>query len=640
MKSERMTDMAKKKFKSESKRLLDLMINSIYTHKEIFLRELISNANDALDKLYYLSLTDENISFDKENFYIRIAADKEARTLTVTDTGIGMTKEELEDNLGTIAKSGSLAFKNENELRDDVDIIGQFGVGFYSSFMVADSVSVVSRKFGSDEAFLWKSEGADGYEVTPCEKETPGTEITLHIKADTEDDKYGEFLDEYRIRSLVKKYSDYIKYPIKMMVTKSKLKETPEGDEKKEPEYESYQEDETLNSMVPIWRKNKSEVTDEEYNNFYKEKFFDFEDPLKVIHTSADGMLSYKALLFIPSRPPFDYYTKEFQKGLQLYSNCVMIMDKCADLLPDYFGFVKGLVDSADLSLNISREILQHDRQLKSIASHIKKKIKNELSNMLENDREAYEKFYEAFKRPLKFGMYDNYGAEKDFLVDLILFYSSSEKKLVTLKEYVSRMKEDQKYIYYACGETVEKVDQLPQTELLKDKGYEILYFTEDVDEFAIKVLMKYDDKEFKSVSSSDLNLEDEASKKAEEKTREENKDLFGFMKETLGDKVVEVKPSARLKSHPVCISSEGDVSVEMEKVLSAMPNNDQVKAKRVLEVNTGHSIFGTLQSLYENDKEKLKKYTNVLYNCALLMEGLSVDDPTAFSNDTCDLIS
>ena len=640
MKSERMTDMAKKKFKSESKRLLDLMINSIYTHKEIFLRELISNANDALDKLYYLSLTDENISFDKENFYIRIAADKEARTLTVTDTGIGMTKEELEDNLGTIAKSGSLAFKNENELRDDVDIIGQFGVGFYSSFMVADSVSVVSRKFGSDEAFLWKSEGADGYEVTPCEKETPGTEITLHIKADTEDDKYGEFLDEYRIRSLVKKYSDYIKYPIKMMVTKSKLKETPEGDEKKEPEYESYQEDETLNSMVPIWRKNKSEVTDEEYNNFYKEKFFDFEDPLKVIHTSADGMLSYKALLFIPSRPPFDYYTKEFQKGLQLYSNGVMIMDKCADLLPDYFGFVKGLVDSADLSLNISREILQHDRQLKSIASHIKKKIKNELSSMLENDREAYEKFYEAFKRPLKFGMYDNYGAEKDFLVDLILFYSSSEKKLVTLKEYVSRMKEDQKYIYYACGETVEKVDQLPQTELLKDKGYEILYFTEDVDEFAIKVLMKYDDKEFKSVSSSDLNLEDEASKKAEEKTREENKDLFGFMKETLGDKVVEVKPSARLKSHPVCISSEGDVSVEMEKVLSAMPNNDQVKAKRVLEVNTGHSIFGTLQSLYENDKEKLKKYTNVLYNCALLMEGLSVDDPTAFSNDTCDLIS
>lgn len=640
MKSERMTDMAKKKFKSESKRLLDLMINSIYTHKEIFLRELISNANDALDKLYYLSLTDENISFDKENFYIRIAADKEARTLTVTDTGIGMTKEELEDNLGTIAKSGSLAFKNENELRDDVDIIGQFGVGFYSSFMVADSVSVVSRKFGSDEAFLWKSEGADGYEVTPCEKETPGTEITLHIKADTEDDKYGEFLDEYRIRSLVKKYSDYIKYPIKMMVTKAKLKETPEGDEKKEPEYESYQEDETLNSMVPIWRKNKSEVTDEEYNNFYKEKFFDFEDPLKVIHTSADGMLSYKALLFIPSRPPFDYYTKEFQKGLQLYSNGVMIMDKCADLLPDYFGFVKGLVDSADLSLNISREILQHDRQLKSIASHIKKKIKNELSNMLENDREAYEKFYEAFKRPLKFGMYDNYGAEKDFLVDLILFYSSSEKKLVTLKEYVSRMKEDQKYIYYACGETVEKVDQLPQTELLKDKGYEILYFTEDVDEFAIKVLMKYDDKEFKSVSSSDLNLEDEASKKAEEKTREENKDLFGFMKETLGDKVVEVKPSARLKSHPVCISSEGDVSVEMEKVLSAMPNNDQVKAKRVLEVNTGHSIFGTLQSLYENDKEKLKKYTNVLYNCALLMEGLSVDDPTAFSNDTCDLIS
>lgn len=618
--------MAKKMFKSESKRLLDLMINSIYTHKEIFLRELISNANDALDKFYYLSLTDESISFDRENFYIRLTPDKEARTLTISDTGIGMDKEELDNNLGVIAKSGSLAFKQEHEAMEDVDIIGQFGVGFYSAFMVADKVTVTSKKFGSDEAFCWVSSGADGYEIKPAQKETVGTEIVLHLKADTEDEKYSEFFDEYKLRSLVKKYSDYIKYPIKMMTTHQKLKEGSEN------EYESYQEDETLNSMVPLWRKNKSEVTQEEYNNFYKEKFFDFEDPIKVVHTSVDGAVSYKALLFFPSRPPFDYYTKEYQKGLQLYANGVLIMDKCADLLPDYFGFVKGLVDSADLSLNISREMLQHDRQLKAIASRIKKKIKSELESMMKNDREGYEAFYQQFKRPLKFGMYDNYGADKDFLVDLILFPSSTQEKLTSLQEYVDRMKEDQKYIYYACGESVDKISKLPQVEAVREEGCEILYFTEDVDEFAIKVLGKFADKEFRSVSDS-------GSEPKEEAAQEEHKDLFQFMKEALGDQVAEVKGTTRLKSHPVCLSSTGDISLEMEKVLNAMPNDNKVKAQRVLELNVNHPMFASLQQLLKEDQDKLKKYTNVLYNCALLMEGMSVEDPVAFSNDTCDLI-
>ncbi|MDY4977097.1 MAG: molecular chaperone HtpG [Clostridia bacterium] len=618
--------MAKKMFKSESKRLLDLMINSIYTHKEIFLRELISNANDALDKFYYLSLTDESISFDRENFYIRLTPNKEARTLTISDTGIGMDKEELDNNLGVIAKSGSLSFKQEHEAMEDVDIIGQFGVGFYSAFMVADKVTVTSKKFGSDEAYCWVSSGADGYEIKPAQKDTVGTEIVLHLKADTEDEKYSEFLDEYKLRSLVKKYSDYIKYPIKMMTTHQKLKEGSEN------EYESYQEDETLNSMVPLWRKNKSEVTQEEYNNFYKEKFFDFEDPIKVVHTSVDGAVSYKALLFFPSRPPFDYYTKEYQKGLQLYANGVLIMDKCADLLPDYFGFVKGLVDSADLSLNISREMLQHDRQLKAIASRIKKKIKSELESMMKNDREGYEAFYQQFKRPLKFGMYDNYGADKDFLVDLILFPSSTQDKLTSLQEYVDRMKEDQKYIYYACGESVDKISKLPQVEAVREEGCEILYFTEDVDEFAIKVLGKFADKEFRSVSDS-------ASEPKEEAAQEEHKDLFQFMKEALGDQVAEVKGTARLKSHPVCLSSTGDISLEMEKVLNAMPNDNKVKAQRVLELNVNHPMFASLQQLLKEDQDKLKKYTNVLYNCALLMEGMSVEDPVAFSNDTCDLI-
>ena len=631
--------MATYEFKSESKRMLDLMINSIYTHKEIFLRELISNASDALDKLYYLSLSDENINFNREDFYIRITPDKDARTITITDAGIGMSREELEENLGTIAKSGSFAFKAENEKKDDVDIIGQFGVGFYSAFMVAKSVTVKSKKFGSDEAFKWFSEGADGYEIEDCTKETAGTEIVISLKENTDDEDYNKYLEEFTIRGLIRKYSDYIKYPIKMMVTKQKLKEVPEDekDENKAPEYESYTEDEVLNSMVPLWRKNKSEIEEEDYNNFYKEKFFDYENPIKTIHTSADGTLSYNALMYIPAHPAFDYYTKDFKKGLSLYTNGVMIMDKCEDLLPDYFGFVKGLVDSADLSLNISREILQHDRQLKTIASHLKKKIKNELISMQKNDRENYEKFYESFKRPLKFGIYDNYGAEKDFLVDLIMFVSSKDKKPVTLAEYIERMPEEQTCIYYASGETVEQIDNLPQTENVKDKGFEILYLTEDVDEFAIKILGNYKEKEFKSVSAADLNLEDETAKAEEAVAEETSRDLFTAMKEALGDSVVNVKPTTRLKSHPVCITNEGEVSLEMEKILGQMPNGG-VKAQRVLEVNIKHPVFDKLKSA-EGDKDKLQKLTKVLYGCALLVEGMNVENAVDLSDAVCDLI-
>lgn len=625
--------MPKKEFKSESKRLLELMINSIYTHKEIFLRELISNASDAIDKLYYRTLSDENLSFNREDFYIRLTADKDARTLTVTDTGIGMTKEELEENLGTIAKSGSLQFKSENEKMEDVDIIGQFGVGFYSAFMIADKVTVKSRALGSDEAFCWEAEGTDGYTVTPCEKESTGTEITLHLKPNTDDEKYDEFLDEYRIRAIVKKYSDYIRYPIMMEVTKSRPKE----DNKEE--YEEYKEDETLNSMVPIWKKTKAELTDDDYNNFYKEKFFDFENPLAVIHTSADGMTSYTALLFIPAHAPFDFYTKDFEKGLQLYANGVLIMDKCEELLPDCFRFVRGLVDSADLSLNISREILQHDRQLKAIATHLQKKIKSELTAMLKNDREKYETFYKNFSRQLKFGVYDNFGRDKDLLQDLLMFYSSGEKKLVTLSEYVSRMKEDQKYIYYACGESIEKIDKLPQTELVAEKGCEILYFTEDVDEFAIQILREFEGKAFKSVSAADLDIETEEEKKETEKKKEENKDLFIFLKDALGDKVKEVRASARLKSHPVCLSSDGALSIEMEKVLNAMPNDQKVKAERILEINVNHPIFAKIAALYDTDKDKLKQYAAVLYDSALLIEGLPIEDPVAYTNAVCDLM-
>lgn len=623
--------MAKKQFKAESKRLLDLMINSIYTNKEIFLRELISNASDAIDKSYYLSLVDENISFNKDDFYIRITPDKEKRTLTITDTGIGMTKEELDNNLGTIAKSGSLEFKTEKELKDGVDIIGQFGVGFYSAFMAADEVTVISRAHGSDEAYKWQSQGAEGYIIEPCEKASVGTEITLKIKENTEDENYDEYLDTYRIRALVKKYSDFIKYPIKMLVKKSKLKE---GTEK---EYEDYFEDEILNSMVPIWRKNKSELTQEDYERFYMDKHFGFEKPLKYIHASVDGVTSYNTILYIPAKAPFDFYTKEFEKGLELYSNGVLIMEKCADLLPDYFSFVQGLVDSADLSLNISRELLQHDRQLKIIAKKIKEKIKSELLAMMTSDREKYEEFYKSFGRQLKYGVYADWGSNKEVLQDLLMFYSSLEKKLVSLDEYVARMKEDQKYIYYATGDSIERIEKLPQTELIKDKGYEILYFTDDVDEFAIKMLMNYKEKEFKSASSGDLGFE--AENKESDSKEEENKELFDFMKEALNGKAKEVRASKRLKTHPVCLASEGELSIEMEKVLRMMPDNPNVKAEKILEINTSHEMFHAIKKAFAEDKNKVKTYANILYNQALLIEGLPIEDPVQFANDVCMLM-
>ncbi|MBQ2696376.1 MAG: molecular chaperone HtpG [Clostridia bacterium] len=625
--------MTKTAFKSESKRLLELMINSIYTHKEIFLRELISNASDATDKLYYRTLSDENLSFSKDDFYIRIDADKENRTLTITDTGIGMTKEELEENLGTIAKSGSLKFKTENEKVEDIDIIGQFGVGFYSAFMVADRVTVTSRSIDSAEAFCWEAEDTEGYTVTPAEKETVGTQIVLYLKENTEDENYDEFLDEYRLRAIVKKYSDYIHYPILMEVTKRRPKE----DNKEE--FEEYKEVETLNSMIPIWKKAKSELDDAAYNSFYKDKFVDFEDPLAVIHTSVEGLTSYTALLYIPAHAPYDFYTKDFEKGLELYSGGVMIMEKCSELLPECFRFVKGLVDSADLSLNISREILQHDRQLKSIASHLQKKIKAELTSMLKNDREKYEKFYQNFSRQIKFGIYDNFGRDKDLLSDLLMYYSSDEKKMVTLSEYVSRMKEDQKYIYYACGESIEKIEKLPQTELVAEKGCEILYFTDEVDEFTIQMLSEFEGKTFKSVSAGDLDIETEEEKKENEKKKEENKDLFLFMTDALSEKVKEVRASSRLKSHPVCLTSDGALSIEMEKVLNAMPNDQKVKAERILEINVNHPIFEKLSALLASDKEKLKQYAGVLYDSALLIEGLPVEDPVAYTNAVCELM-
>ena len=620
--------MAKKQFKAESKRLLDLMINSIYTHKEIFIRELISNANDAIDKSYYLSLVDEKISFNKDDFYIRISADKENRTLTITDTGIGMTKEELENNLGTIARSGSLEFKNENEAKDGVDIIGQFGVGFYSAFMVAELVTVKSRAINAEEAYMWQSKGAEGYTIEICEKDTIGTEITLKIKENTEDEKYDEYLEEYKLKSLVKKYSDFIKYPIKMLVKKSKL---VEGSEK---EYEDINEDEILNTMVPIWRRNKSELTPEDYENFYMDKHFGFEKPLRSIHASVDGAASYNTILFIPAKAPYDFYTKEFEKGLELYSNGVLIMEKCADLLPDYFSFVQGMVDSADLSLNISRELLQHDRQLKIIAKKIKEKVKSELIAMQTNEREKYVEFYNSFGRQLKYGVYSDWGNNKDVLQDLLMFYSSSEKKLVSLDEYVARMKEEQKYIYYASGESIERIEKLPQTEFIIDKGFEILYFTDDVDEFAVKMLSNYKEKEFKSASSSDLGFESDV--KEDDKQSDENKELFEFMKEALSGKIKEVRASKRLKNHPVCLASEGELSIEMEKVLSMMPNNPGVKADKILELNTNHEMFGAIKQAFVDDKNKAKVYASILYNQALLIEGLPIEDPVQFANDVC----
>ena len=630
--------MAKKEFKAESKRLLDLMINSIYTHHEIFLRELISNASDAIDKLYYRTLEDGATGLSREDFFIRLDVDKEARTLSITDNGIGMTQEELDNNLGVIARSGSLQFKQEAEQKEDVDIIGQFGVGFYSAFMVSDRVTVDTRAFGADEAWHWESEGLAGYEITPGTKADRGTTITLHLKADTEDENYSEFLDQFRIQQLVKKYSDYIRYPIRMEVSHTHVKEGT-GVDGKEPEYETHTEVETLNSMTPLWKKSRSEVSEEELNAFYKEKFYDWQDPLKVIRSSTEGAATYTALLFLPSHAPMDYYTREYEKGLQLYASGVLIMDKCADLLPDCFSFVKGLVDSQDLSLNISREMLQHDRQLKLIASRLEKKITSELQSMLNNDREKYEQFWKAFGLQLKYGMYDNYGAKKDELKDLVLFTSSAEKKLTSLKEYVSRMKPEQKYIYYGCGETVERVLSLPQAETLQEKGYEMLCLTDNVDEFALRMLMKYDDKEFRNISADDLELESAEEKEKTQALAEENKDLLAFVKDALGDKVKDVRVSGKLKSHPVCITTDGMISTEMEKVINAMPAQEKIKAQRVLEINGEHPIFQRLQELYAKDKDRLKLYAEVLYDQALLIEGISLEDPSDFSQKLCQLL-
>ncbi len=627
--------MRTKQFESESKKLMDMMINSIYTHKEIFLRELISNASDALDKLYFMSLTDTNVGIAPDEFEIRIDISKEDRTLTITDNGCGMTEEELDKNLGTIAKSGSFNFKQENEKTENVDIIGQFGVGFYSAFMVSDDVTVESRAYGSDSAFRWHSKGADGYSVEECEKQTVGTVITLHIKDNTEDENYDEFLDQYRINALVKKYSDYIRHPIKMeFTTKTPVPE-------KEGEFEDVTELRTLNSMVPLWKKAKTDITEEEYGNFYKEKFYDFNDPARVIHYKTEGQATYNALLFIPKQPPFDYYTKEFEKGLQLYSKGVLIMDKCADLLPDYFSFVKGLVDSEDLSLNISREMLQHDNQLKLIAKTLEKKIKGELEKLLKDNRESYEEFFKAFGIQLKFGIYNDYGMHKDALKDLIIFHSSNDKKYVTLKEYTERMKDSQANIYYACGETDEKIEMLPQTDAVKEKGYEILYLTENVDEFALKVLGEYDGKKFMNICDNELNLDTEDEKKALETENESLKDMFGVMKESIGDKINAVRFTAKLKNHPVCLTSEGGISLEMEKTLNAMPGaNDKVKAQLVLEINASHPIAEKLKVLYENDKESLKKYAKLLYGEACLISGAGIPDPLEHSNLVCELMT
>lgn len=635
--------METKQFKAESKRLLDMMIHSIYTHKEIFLRELISNASDAIDKLYFKSLTDDKVGMNKEDFAIRIYADKDSRTLKIVDNGIGMTSEELENNLGTIANSGSLKFKNENKLDDDNQIIGQFGVGFYSAFMVAKKVTVISKAYGSDTAYQWESEGVDGYTITEAAKDTVGTEIILEMLDDTDDEKYGEFLDTYRIKGLISKYSDYIRFPIKMDITHSRPIELSEEDKAagKTPEYEEYIETETLNSMVPLWKKNRSELKEEDYKHFYTEKFYDYNSPLKYSHVVNEGMPSYNALLYIPSKAPFDYYSKEYQKGLQLYSNGVLIMDKCEDLLPDYFGFVKGLVDSEDLSLNISREMLQHDRQLKVIAKSIEKTISNELKKMLKNEREKYEEFWKEFGIQMKFGVYNGYGINKEKLQDLILFTSSNENKLVTLDEYVTGMPEDQKYIYYATGETIARIEQLPQTELVKDKGFEILYMTDSVDEFAVRMLASYKEKEFRNVSSDDLGIEKDEKQEEEIKAKEaESADMLKVMAEALDGKAAKVVLSKRLKSHPVCLTSEGEISLEMEKVLNAMPGDQNVKAQRVLEINPEHEIFGKLKSISKaDDNDKLKKYANMLYTQAMLIEGMTIDNPVEFSNLICELM-
>lgn len=625
--------MAKKQFKAESKRLLDLMINSIYTHREIFLRELISNASDATDKRYYNAISDGETGLNRDELSIDIALDKEARTITISDHGCGMTDKEMEENLGIIAKSGSLAFKQENEKMDDVDIIGQFGVGFYAAFMVSQHVRVISRAADAESAFSWESDGADGYTIKPCEKNEIGTEITLTLKQNTENENYDEFLETYRISALVKKYSDYIRYPIRMDVEHRHLKEGSEN------EYETHIENETLNSMIPIWKKAKSELSDEDYSQFYQNKFHDYEAPARVIHTNTEGAVSYTALLFVPANAPYDYYTRDYEKGLALYTNGVMIMEKCADLLPDYFSFVRGLVDSQDLSLNISREMLQHDRQLRVIATSIEKKIRSELLSMLEKDREGYEKFFENFGMQLKYGVYANFGQNKDKLCDLLLFYSSSEKKMVTLKEYVSRMKEGQEHIYFASGESISKLDNLPQTELVRSRGMEILYLTQEVDEFALRMMNAYAEKTFRSVTEGDLGLETEEEKKEIEKKSEENKTLLDAIKEALDDKVSAVRLSSRLMSCPVCLTTEGGISTSMEKVLNAMPNGEKVHANRVLEINADHKIFAALQKAKDEDHDRLKNYAQLLYTQAQLIEGIAPEDPVAFSQAICELM-
>jgi len=623
--------MSKKQFKSESKRLLDLMINSIYTHKEIFLREIISNASDAIDKLCFISLTDDKVGLSREDFKIELALDKENRTITISDNGIGMNKEDLDKNLGTIASSGSYRFKQENEKTDDIDIIGQFGVGFYSAFMVADKVTVLTKKYGEETACLWESTGADGYTVKDAEKDTVGTVITIYVKEDTEQENYSEFLDQYRIKDLVKKYSDYIRYPINMECSTSRMKEGTED----KPEYETVFENQTLNSMVPIWQRAKKDVTDEEYEKFYHDKFMAFDKPAKIITTSVEGVVTYKALLYIPSKTPYDYYTKEYKKGLQLYSSGVLIMENCEELLPEHFRFVKGVVDSQDFSLNISREVLQHDHQLKAIAQALEKKIKNELLSMLRKDRENYEAFWNEFGRQIKYGIVSDYGMHKDNLKDLLLFWSSTEEKLITLDEYVDRMTEEQKYIYFATGENATAISKLPQTEMVQSKGFEILYCTQDIDEFTLQSLGKHKEKEFRSVDSDDLGIENTES----ENNAEEFADVMTFVKEALGDKVSEVVASKKLVSHPVCMTAKGGISFEMEKYFSAVQPEANMKAQRCLELNTNHNAVKALKESMTNDPEKAKKYAEILYNQSLLIAGLPIDDPSGYADLVCSLM-
>ena len=635
--------MKKKQFKAESKKLLDMMINSIYTHKEIFLRELISNASDAIDKLYYKQLEENIAGLSRSDYFIKVTADKEGRTLIIEDNGIGMTRDELENNLGTIAKSGSFDFKKNNEAKEDIDIIGQFGVGFYSAFMVSDRVEVKTRAYGSDEAFCWVSEGADGYTIEPCEKDGNGTVITLHIKDNTEEEDYDKFLESYQIKHLIKKYSDYISYPIKMEEqVRKELPKAEDAPEDAEPEFVYENEEHVINSMVPIWKKNKSELTEEDYNSYYHEKFYDFNEPARVIHTSADGVFSYTALMFIPKKPSYDYYTKDFEKGLALYSNGVMIMEKCPDLVPDYFSFVKGLVDSADLSLNISREILQHDRQLKLIAKNIERNIKNELSKMLTDDREGYKEFFKEFGLQLKYGIYNDYGLHKDVLQDLLIYYSSSEEDMVTLKEYVGRMKEDQDKIYYACGETIDKIKMLPQTDMVKEKGFEILYMTDPVDEFAVQMLAQYDGKTFVNICGDSFDISSEEEKEALKKVNDEAGDMLSKMKDAIDAGLAGVRFTNKLKNHPVCLTSEGALSVEMEKTLNAMPmpGDEKVKAELVLEINNEHRVADRLREIAASgDDEKLGKYAKLLYAQARLIAGMSVENPTELSDLICELM-